>query len=181
MKRILICLVVSLLLISCGDGIKEEAVGMFLLPGINYGDDIDKLVANGIILNDTLHFDDHNEYCVETQLYGVNLKMGTENLCFLSTIDNKVTEVRLSGREYGYADEDSIPPFVQMAMSLENELTSKFGTPIIIQKLHDLWQTPGKEVQWEKDGIIYTLSLYPGPLYKSIEIHYEAKASKNDE
>ena len=179
MKRIIIYFLVSLFLISCSDGIKDEAVGGFLLPGINYGDDFQELIDKGVV-QEKFHSPEGKYYYLNATIYGYEFINDKDALSVV--VDNgKIKDVLLSGTvSYDAVMGEEIPPLIKMAMMLENELTSKIGTPTKTQKLHYAYKTMQTTIQWNKNGLKYELNTCPGPQNMFWEINYSVESSKDD-
>ena len=179
MKRILIYIVLSLLLVSCSDGIKNEAMGMFLLPGINYGDDVEKLIDNGVV--QLKHLSPEGKYySLNATVYGYDFSKGKDVLSVI-TENGKIIDVSLSAQiPYEIYTGDEMPAAIKMAMTLEDELTTKIGTPTKIQELNFIYKTEETKLVWKKNGLKYELRLTPGPQNIFWEINYSVESSKDD-
>lgn len=177
MKRILFYFLALFILVSCSDGIKNEAMGMFLLPGINYGDDVEKLIDNGVVQLKHLS-PEGNYYGLNATIYGYDFS----NDALSVKVENKKIIDILFGVKipYDIYVGDTMPSAIKMAMQLEEELTAKLGIPTKIEKLHYAYKTMQTIIQWNKNGLKYELSTCPGPQNMFLEINYSVESSKDD-
>lgn len=158
MKRILIYIVLSLLLVSCSDGIKDEAVGMFLLPGVNYGDDVEELIDKGVKLEFSFEMNDYDVYDYKEIVYDFYFNEKRADWAHLNVRKKKVIGVDCIGSNtYELIVADTVPPVVKMAMALENEISNNCGSPSVTKEYDKLNQALGNKLIWRKDGLEYSL------------------------
>lgn len=177
MKKYLLLIVTSLLMMACGDGIKEEAVGMFLLPGVNYGDDIHELIDKNVV--QVKHISTEGKhYALNATLYGYDF---SEDALGVETENEKVIDV-LFGVQIPYEIfvGEEMPPAIKMAMALEDKLTEEMGTPTKIQNLNFMFKTEQTRIVWKKNGLKCELSIYPMPNNKFWQIDYWAHIDKDN-
>lgn len=177
MKKYLLLIVTSLLMMACSDGVKDEAVGMFLLPGINYGDDVQELIDNGVV--QLKHLSPEGKYyALNATVYGYDF---SNDALGVKVENKKIIDILFGVKiPYDIYVGDTMPSAIKMAMQLEEELTAKLGIPTKIEKLHYAYKTMQTIIQWNKNGLKYELSTCPGPQNMFLEINYSVESSKDD-